>query len=574
MQYSIIKDEKPVNTVEKIKKVLKSLKINLIEEYYNENSIPVSVRLCFNNNRFFGTNGKGTCKINATASAYAEFMERIQNLYIHWNWYDISQIIPDRICVKKYVKYDNENIKKYFHKKVQIFEKLKKNNIHQEDLVLLPFYGVKTKNVTNLPYNIISKMKGTNGMAAGNTLEEALVQGLSEVCERYVVRKIFMEKLSLPDVPNELYLKYENIKKMIERFEQLGYKVVVKDASLNGLFPVICTIIEDPERNIFCPSFGAQPSLPLSIERSLTEFAQGKNLSLSKKSYFSCYSKEKLKYAKTEKICMSMYLHKVAFEKTKELEKIFFNKEHSYEFSEKTWVLEDESISNKKLLNFLQKKILKTFDEIYVRDVSFLGFPSVDIFVPEMSEQLSYSEENFLARKLDMDWAQYYSSLDRFDYTLENLMNLADIYTVWDTLISEKIFNVSFEYVATLCAIAMDDAKRVIKYIGIMLGQNRLINNLSEDQRIVFEIIKKYYNYKKLNDNLDIIKEKLGKKYNIDSVEMALEVINGLDYETILQIVLKPLNVRKCKYKTLIKNLAHKYKKNLPNQKLSFQNVF
>jgi ribosomal protein S12 methylthiotransferase accessory factor YcaO len=30
-------------------------------------------------------------------------------------------------------------------------------------------------------------MIGTTGLSAGNTLEESLVQGLSELCERYVL---------------------------------------------------------------------------------------------------------------------------------------------------------------------------------------------------------------------------------------------------------------------------------------------------------------------------------------------------------------------------------------------------
>ena len=40
-------------------------------------------------------------------------------------------------------------------------------------------------------------------MCAGNSPEEALVQGLSEIIERVVQRRIFTEKPALPDVPEE-----------------------------------------------------------------------------------------------------------------------------------------------------------------------------------------------------------------------------------------------------------------------------------------------------------------------------------------------------------------------------------
>ena len=84
MLYSICKDEKPKRTVDRIRKILGDIGINLQEILHLEEIefAPVSLRLTLKNSPLIGTNGKGTNKINALASGYAEFMERLQNSYL------------------------------------------------------------------------------------------------------------------------------------------------------------------------------------------------------------------------------------------------------------------------------------------------------------------------------------------------------------------------------------------------------------------------------------------------------------------------------------------------------------
>lgn len=52
---------------------------------------------------------------------------------------------------------------------------------------------------------------GSNGMSAGNTREEALVQGMSEVVERYVQKRIFSDRPALPDIPEDYLRRFEDI---------------------------------------------------------------------------------------------------------------------------------------------------------------------------------------------------------------------------------------------------------------------------------------------------------------------------------------------------------------------------
>ena len=56
---------------------------------------------------------------------------------------------------------------------------------------------------------------------------------------------------------------------------EIGFPVLVKDASLGGQFPVACVALMNPRTGGVFVSFGAHPSLAVALERSLTELLQG-----------------------------------------------------------------------------------------------------------------------------------------------------------------------------------------------------------------------------------------------------------------------------------------------------------
>ena len=115
-------------------------------------------------------------------------------------------------------------------------------------------------------------------MSAGNTLAEAQVQCLSEIFERAVKREILEGEIALPDVPQEVLEKYPDILAGIRALEEQGFPVLVKDASLGGVYPVMCVTLMNPRTGGVFASFGAHPSLEVALERSLTELLQGRSL--------------------------------------------------------------------------------------------------------------------------------------------------------------------------------------------------------------------------------------------------------------------------------------------------------
>jgi ribosomal protein S12 methylthiotransferase accessory factor len=141
----------------------------------------------------------------------------------------------------------------------------------------LPYVRQSDGAMVYFPSNLIENLFVSNGMSAGNTLAEAQVQCLSEIFERAVKREILEGEICLPDVPPDVLAKYPGILAGIQGLEAQGFPVLVKDASLGGLYPVMCVTLMNPRTGGVFASFGAHPSFEVALERSLTELLQGRS---------------------------------------------------------------------------------------------------------------------------------------------------------------------------------------------------------------------------------------------------------------------------------------------------------
>ncbi|EWG98715.1 OsmC domain/YcaO domain-containing protein, partial [Halomonas sp. BC04] len=147
----------------------------------------------------------------------------------------------------------------------------------ERGIVALPFVRQSDGETVYFPSNLIENLYLSNGMSAGNTLQEAQVQCLSEILERAVKKQIIEEEIALPDVPQQVLAKYPAIVEGIQALEAQGFPVLVKDASLGGQFPVMCVTLMNPKTGGVFASFGAHPSFEVALERSLTELLQGRS---------------------------------------------------------------------------------------------------------------------------------------------------------------------------------------------------------------------------------------------------------------------------------------------------------
>ncbi|NRP47012.1 MULTISPECIES: OsmC domain/YcaO domain-containing protein [unclassified Marinobacterium] len=239
------------------------------------------------------TNGKGATKEAALASALGEFLERLscnffyndqyfgqelaESEFVHRPdecWFELTEEddIPEGLL-------DEYTLEIYDPDQDLSGSNLIDTNSGNEDrgICALPFQRRSDGETIYFPSNLIENLFLSNGMSAGNTLEEAQVQCLSEIFERAVKRQILEQEIALPDVPSQVLERWPGIVEGIKALEEQGFPVLVKDASLGGQFPVACVTLMNPKTGGVFASFGAHPSLHVAIERSLTELLQGRS---------------------------------------------------------------------------------------------------------------------------------------------------------------------------------------------------------------------------------------------------------------------------------------------------------
>jgi ribosomal protein S12 methylthiotransferase accessory factor len=239
------------------------------------------------------TNGKGSTKESALASALGEYIERISN-----NHFYAGSFWGEDIANAPFVHYPNERwfqpgaddalpteiLDEYC---LDIYDpdgELRGSHLIdtnsgnvERGICSLPYVRQSDGEVVYFPSNLIENLFVSNGMSAGNTLAEAQVQCLSEIFERAVKREILEGEIALPDVPQEVLAKYPGILAGIKGLEEQGFPILVKDASLGGQYPVMCVTLMNPRTGGVFASFGAHPSLEVALERSLTELLQGRS---------------------------------------------------------------------------------------------------------------------------------------------------------------------------------------------------------------------------------------------------------------------------------------------------------
>ncbi|WP_313299194.1 OsmC domain/YcaO domain-containing protein [Pseudomonas sp.] len=239
------------------------------------------------------TNGKGSTKEAALASALGEFIERL-----NCNFFYNDQFWGEEIANAAFVHYPNEQwfkpgpgdalpveiLDPYCRQIYDADGELRGSHLYdtnsgntERGICSLPFVRQSDQQVVYFPSNLIENLFLSNGMSAGNTLAEAQVQCLSEIFERAVKREILEGELCLPDVPQTVLAKYPGIVAGIQGLEEQGFPVLVKDASLGGEFPVMCVTLMNPRTGGVFASFGAHPSFEVALERSLTELLQGRS---------------------------------------------------------------------------------------------------------------------------------------------------------------------------------------------------------------------------------------------------------------------------------------------------------
>ncbi|MDR1730307.1 MAG: YcaO-like family protein [Prevotellaceae bacterium] len=468
------KADTPENTISNIRNILNKLDIQLKETSLQVADGLHSSRVVIENNNLLpfdiGTSGKGIQFEYSLASAYGEFMERLQNLKLtenrklahisNWEETDTSEFntqLKNNDLLHKYKYAPDEQIV-VFSKEFDLIRKyIHPYDIHEiEDyyagkpLTLLPFYSVFEEKVVNLPIEIIQFTTYPNGMGAGNTPIEAILHGLSEILERYVVKLIYKNNLTFPSIPIE-YFKNTEIHTIIKLIEKKhNWRIEVKDCSCELGLPVIGILIVDEVNQKYKFHLGADPSPITALERSLTELYQHSTeialMPIDIQIQTQLLTDDELKeFEFFESVNMNMGYHPISL----------LSQYACYEFKgvDPAWGISDES--DVKMMIDIFKKLES---DVYIRDVSFLGFPSYFIHVPNISEcQNVFTNKHFnklmrhseklhkIARNVDVNDTKNLRFL--LDYLLsyiplKKFYNTHDLWNFYDPdLLYSLIFN-------------------------------------------------------------------------------------------------------------------------------------
>lgn len=393
------KETNPLDTVNNIKQFFADRGFYCIEEVLRQEQSTtwsLALRLYYKGHSILRSFGKGVSKEFAMASGYAEMYERFCNgLHYLCNPFLCNEKIKVNQKNYNYSLFRNEkevNFKEALGGKDSLMYKFfnsfdeETNYIIKDCLTSMynnKFFGIPYINLNNekdvkyLDPRLIQRYQGSSGMAAGNTIIEALNQGLSEIFEHYVVSHFYTN-------PNKNYyfvdinsITDEKLIKIINAIESHGNKYYIIDMSRTFNVPVVMGILINYKNGTISVNFGAFPVFEIAVERILTEM------------YQNCFSYDDRKFSvilpyetldNNDIIIMggSCITNLNTFP-----ENIFFHKKYVNTINKNVFLsYEDKNYSNEEIFEW-NKKIAESIEaEIYYADVSLSDkIVAIDIYL-------------------------------------------------------------------------------------------------------------------------------------------------------------------------------------------------
>lgn len=278
--YDQEKSRNPQETIARVRGLLKEVDLDILKETVRIDSgrlgIPIFISRCGKDAvQVIGTQkqmGKGGTPEQSEASALMELAERFS--FFHF------------IKSRPFIKETYRNIKDQaipletlpfcFYDQSNDLDEIK--DIFEE----IPLSWVWAYNLTDkkdqlVPIDWFYLIHEYNGPSAGNTLEEAILQGLCEIVERHVSSVISHDLMLTPTI-DPASVTDPAAKELIEKFDRLGIKLFLKDFSLDTGIPTVGSLAYDPatfpEKSEIVFTAGTTPNPEKSLIRAVTEIAQ------------------------------------------------------------------------------------------------------------------------------------------------------------------------------------------------------------------------------------------------------------------------------------------------------------
>jgi len=278
--YDLDKVCAPEETVARVRRRFQKLNLDILKNTLRIDSgrldIPVYVSLCgMDAVRTIGTQkqmGKGSTPIQAEASALMELVERFsffsfmqQGAFLYAT---PGSLVEEAVSFKTLAK--------------SLFDTSEAAQAAATLYQDWPLHFTQATNLTYghavlLPIHWFYLINEYNGPAAGNTLEEAILQGLCEVVERHVGSVISHGRLLTPSI-DPASVQDPAARDLLAKFQSQGIVLHLRDFSLDTGIPTVGVLAYDPstfpEASELIFTAGTTPNPEKSLVRALTEVAQ------------------------------------------------------------------------------------------------------------------------------------------------------------------------------------------------------------------------------------------------------------------------------------------------------------
>ncbi len=220
--------------------------------------------------------GKGSTPEQSRASACMELAER-------YSFFSFLQQ-PDNFIVGDYVQMRKQG---YPVPDPDVLLQSVHDQTHSPDLLEQLLTGIPLrwtwgKNLSRdeevlVPFSWFYAINEFNGPSAGNTYEEAILQGISEVVERHVCAVVNRDRLATPAIALDSVTD-PVARGLIEKFTNQGIELYLNDFSLDTGIPTVAALAWDPatfpHASEIVFTAGTTPDANKALIRALTEVAQ------------------------------------------------------------------------------------------------------------------------------------------------------------------------------------------------------------------------------------------------------------------------------------------------------------
>ncbi len=275
----------PVETVERFKKRLKEVDLDILKDVRRIDNgrldIPVYFSVCgrdaFETIGNKKQMGKGSTPEQSRASACMELAERFSFFSFKKN--------PDNFITDTYA-----NLKAAGLPLLPLVQLLLSVHDENTDVATLeqliadiPIQWVWATNLTRgnqevlVPFSWFYAINEFNGPSAGNSYEEAILQGVSEIVERHVCAVVTHNRVEAPAIDLDT-VKDPVARELIDKFKRHGIEVYLNDFTLDTGVPTVSALAIDrstfPEYSEIVYTAGTTPDPSKALIRALTEVAQ------------------------------------------------------------------------------------------------------------------------------------------------------------------------------------------------------------------------------------------------------------------------------------------------------------